>query len=167
MNALQASTSSTIQVVISDAKVSNDPAAVLTTHSLGSCIGVCVYDPAVTTAGMLHFQLPSSSLDARRATERPSMFADTGMQQLLGMMQEHGAVSHRMKVKLAGGAEMLNDGTLFSIGRRNHTAIRKVLWQHGLLITGEDVGGTQPRTLHMRVADGVVMVNSQGNRTIL
>ena len=39
---------------------------------------------------------------------------------------------------------MLNDKGLFSIGKRNHTAIRKMLWQHGLLLEAEQVGGNEP-----------------------
>lgn len=52
-----------IIVHISDAKVSNDPADILTTYSLGSCIAVCLYDPATYAGGMLHYQLPDSKMD--------------------------------------------------------------------------------------------------------
>ena len=62
-----------------------------------------------------------------------------------------------------GDAYVLNDSKMFSIGRRNYTAIRKVLWQHGLLIEKEDIGGTAPRTVYVRVADGSVTIKSNGN----
>jgi chemotaxis protein CheD len=60
---------------------------------------------------------------------------------------------------------MFDDGGVFNIGRRNHAAIRKVLWQHGLLIDGEDVGGSSPRHLYLAVADGSVTVKS-GDRVV-
>jgi chemotaxis protein CheD len=147
-----------IQVSISDAKVSADAGAVLATYSLGSCIGVTLHDPVAGVGGMLHYQLPSSSLDADRARNNPLMFADTGMEHLLGEMQANGADKSRMRVVMAGAAQMLNDAGLFNIGRRNHAAIRKILWQHGLLIAGEDCGGTTPRHLFLNVGDGAVTV---------
>jgi chemotaxis protein CheD len=69
-----------IIVNVSDAKVSNKLVDVLATYSLGSCIGVCLYDPATSIGGMLHYQLPNSTIDAERAKEKPLMFADTGME---------------------------------------------------------------------------------------
>lgn len=154
----------TITVNISDAKVSGEAEAVLATHSLGSCIGVSVYDPAAKVGGMLHYQLPTSTLDAERAKQAPLMFADTGMQWLIDQVVAAGAQKKRLRVALAGAAQMLNDGGIFNIGKRNHAAIRKVLWQHGLLIAAEDIGGSAPRNMYLAIADGSVSVKT-GNET--
>jgi chemotaxis protein CheD len=156
-----------IVVSISDAKVTAAADATLVTYSLGSCIGVALYDPVVRVAGMLHFQLPSASMDANRAKEAPLMFADTGLAALLAAMEAEGAQKRRMRVKLAGGAQMLNDATVFNIGRRNHAAVRKVLWQHGMLIDAEDVGGGAPRNLYLRAADGETTVRMNNELTLL
>ena len=154
--------SATITINVSDARSSGNPGDVLVTHSLGSCIGVCLYDPHARVAGLLHYQLPSSTLDAMRAKERPAMFADTGMALLLAQMEALGAQKRRMKVRLAGGAAMLNDASSFNIGKRNHAAIRKILWQHGMFIETEDVGGNAPRTVYLAVADGALTIKSGG-----
>jgi chemotaxis protein CheD len=153
----------TVQVVVnvSDARTSDTVEDVLVTYSLGSCIGVALYDPIARLAGLLHYQLPSSSLDPQRARDNPLMFADTGMQRLLGEMEARGAQRRRMKVKLAGAAQMLNDANLFNIGKRNHTAIRKLLWQYGMFIEAEEIGGAIPRTLYLRASDGNVTIRSQ------
>jgi chemotaxis protein CheD len=148
----------TVIVSISDAKVSNDPEAVLATYSLGSCIGVTLYDPVTKIAGMLHFQLPTSTLDVQRAKQNPLMFADTGFATLLGEVTRHGAEKKRLKVRMAGAAQMLSDSALFDIGRRNHAAMRKILWQHGLFIDAEHIGGNAPRTMYLAVADGSVKI---------
>lgn len=152
----------TIVVNMSDAKVARDPDATLATYSLGSCIGVSLYDPVAKVGGMLHYQLPAASLDADKAKANPCMFADTGMQYLLDEMARHGADKRRLKVKLAGAAQMLNDNSMFSIGKRNHAAIRKILWQCGLFIDAEHVGGTTPRHLYLGVADGAVTIKAAG-----
>ena len=56
-----------IVVDVSDAKISADPGDVLATYSLGSCIGLCLYEPKARVGGMLHFQLPDSKHDPQRA----------------------------------------------------------------------------------------------------
>jgi chemotaxis protein CheD len=153
-------TGSNIVIGVSDAKVSGDPDAILVTYSLGSCIGVTLYDPVVRVGGLLHFQLPTSTLDLERARQCPLMYADTGMESLLASMAAMGAQKKRLKVKLAGAAQILDDGAMFNIGRRNHTAIRKYLWQQAMFVDGEDVGGIEPRTLFLAVADGSVTIKS-------
>ena len=66
----------TIVVGISDMKVSNNPDEVLITYSLGSCLGVIIYDPVARVAGMLHSMLPLSKIDPHKATASPYMFVD-------------------------------------------------------------------------------------------
>ena len=78
-------------VDVSDAKVSNDPANRIITYSLGSCIGVCLYDSPTHIGGMLHYQLPDSKMDPERAQEKPFMLADTGMKLLLGKVLSIGS----------------------------------------------------------------------------
>ncbi len=151
-----------IIVGVSDTRVSNDPAETIITYSLGSCIGVALFDPVARAGGMLHYQLPTSTLDSGRAKHNPNMFADTGFANLLAMLERLGAQKKRCKVGVAGAAQMLNDANVFDIGRRNHTAIRKILWQHGLLIKGEQVGGKTPRTLTLKIADGAMAVKAEG-----
>lgn len=156
-----------VTVNISDAKVSSDPSVVLATYSLGSCIGVTLYDPLKKIAGMLHFQLPTSTIDSQRAKQNPLMFADTGFDLLLKEMINSGSEKKRLKVRMAGAAQMLNDSKLFDIGRRNHAAMRKILWQHGLFVDAEHIGGTVPRTLYMSVADGSVAMKMGGETLAL
>ena len=154
-------------VNVSDAKHSSSEEDVIITYSLGSCIGVTMYDPVRKVGGMLHFQLPTSTMDADRAAQNPCMFADSGVLHLLKQIEARGGDRKRLKVKIAGAAQMLADTASFSIGKRNHTAVRKVLWQHGLFLDGEDVGGKSPRTLYLRIADGDVTMKTQGEAVAL
>jgi len=149
-------------VHVSDAKVSNNPADVLVTYSLGSCISVCLYDPAIHAGGMLHYQLPDSKMDDERAKEKPFMFANTGMKILIEKLVSMGANKKRMVIKVAGGATMETGPKEFDIGKRNHLAIRKILWQNGMFIDAEDVGGETPRNMYMNIANGAVTVRSDG-----
>ena len=150
----------TIVVNVSDAKLSDDFRDVLATYSLGSCVAVALFDPVRHVGGLLHYQLPSASLDLERAEANPAMFADTGMELLLRRMADLGAKKQRLKVRLAGGAQILNDATLFNIGKRNHAAIRKILWQNGMFVDAEEIGGTAPRNLYLSIADGNVTIKT-------
>ncbi len=149
-------------VDISDAKASSEQDEVLMTYSLGSCIGVALYDPAAHIGGMLHYQLPSASLDKPKAEKFPFMFADTGMELLINKLLQMGANKKRINVKIAGGASMSSGPKGFDIGKRNYLSIRKVLWQNGLFIDGEDIGGTSPRNMYLHLNDGQVTVRSVG-----
>jgi chemotaxis protein CheD len=149
-------------VGIGDCKVSNDPCDVLVTHALGSCIAVVLYDPAAKVAGLLHYMLPESGLDADKAEKRPFMFADTGIPMLFDRALQLGASKSRLVVMAAGGAQMLDPNGTFNIGHRNHLAMRKVLWKCGLIVHKEDVGGTCSRTVRIAVATGRIQLNKSG-----
>ena len=151
-----------IIINVSDAKVSGDPSDVLVTYSLGSCIGVCLYDPATNVGGMLHYQLPNSKMDPDRAKSKPFMFADTGMKILVEKLVSMGAKKKRMQIRIAGGASMDTGPKGFDIGKRNHLAFRKIMWKNGMFVDSEDVGGFSPRNVYMDIADGTVTVRSNG-----
>ena len=116
-------------VDIADMAVSRDPGGVLITYSLGSCIGVALWDPVVKVGGVLHFMLPESQLAPEKARHNPSMFCDTGVPKLFHVAGELGATKERLVVRVAGGAQLLGDNGTFNIGKRNYAAIRQILWK--------------------------------------
>jgi chemotaxis protein CheD len=147
-----------IIIGISDANVSNNPEDILETHSLGSCIAVCLYDPTTTTGGMLHYQLPNSTMNPSRAKQNPLMFADTGMNYIIDKMIKMGINIKSTQIKIAGGASMESGPNGFDIGKRNYLAIKKILWQHRMFIDAEDIGGSSPRNMYLDIADGTVKI---------
>jgi chemotaxis protein CheD len=151
-----------INVGVADMKVSNDPDVTLVTHSLGSCIGLAVYDPAVRVGGILHYMLPESELDTNKARENPLMFADTGIPILFRYCYKLGAIKGRMIVKVAGGSQIMDASGVFNIGKRNYAALRKILWRNHVLIDAEDIGGTVNRTMWLSVATGKLSLNISG-----
>lgn len=150
-------------VGVSDFKVSNNAGDILITYALGSCIGVAVYDPLAKVGGLLHYMLPDSSLDEKKARENPAMFADTGIPLLFKSCYQMGAEKRRMIVKVAGGASVLGDTDYFRIGQKNITALRKIFWRNNVLIDGEDTGQTHNRTVRLHIVDGVVLVKNSNN----
>jgi chemotaxis protein CheD len=149
-------------VGISDCKVTRDEDAVLITYALGSCIAVASYDPVAKVAGLLHYMLPEASLDAEKARQNPFMFADTGIARLVEAVQQAGGVPKRMKVRLAGGAQVLGNHGAFQIGKRNYLAAKKILWKAGILIDAEAVGGEVARTTRIEAATGRMFIREGG-----
>ena len=149
-------------VGISDIKVSNSLDDVIITYALGSCIGISVYDPVAKVGGLLHYMLPDSTLDEKKARENPAMFADTGIPTLFKACYRLGAEKRRMIVKAAGGASILDDTNFFRIGQKNIMAMRKIFWKNNVMITSEDTGANHNRTVRLEVATGKTLVRSSG-----
>lgn len=156
-----------IIVDIADGRVSCCSDDVLVTYSLGSCLGVAIYDPEVRVGGMIHCMLPLSSADPHKAEVRPYMFVDKGMMQLLSQLFQKGVARDRAIVKVAGCARILDNSNLFRIGERNFTVLRKVLWKNGLMIKGEAIGGSVSRTMRLEIGSGRCMVRSAGKESEL
>ena len=156
-----------IVIGISDMRVSSIESDVLITYSLGSCLGVIIYDPVAKVAGLLHSMLPLSTIDPLKAKSSPYMFVDTGIPLLFNEAYNLGAEKKRIIVKAVGCSSMLDEKGFFKIGERNFTVLRKLLWKNNILIDKEDIGGTQSRTVSVSVATGRVIVKSDGKETAL
>jgi chemotaxis protein CheD len=142
--------------------VSNNQSMILTTYSLGSCLGVTIYDPVSRAGGLLHVMLPDSSINTAKAAEQPAMFVDTGVGALFRAAYELKAEKYRMQICVAGGAQFLDKTGFFNIGQRNYSCLTRLLGQHGLSIEAQDVGGLISRTLHLHLNTGEVRVKSSG-----
>ena len=151
-----------IIVGVSDMKVSSNPDSVLITYSLGSCIGISIYDSVARVGGLLHFMLPESKLDEAKARKNPFMFADTGIPALFEAAYKRGAVKQRMKVVVVGGAQVLDQKGFLNIGKRNHMAVRKIFWKNKVMTDYEEVGGNVNRTIKLHIRDGEVWLKTSG-----
>lgn len=154
-------------VGIGEMIVSTDPDDVLITYSLGSCVGLSLFDPDAVVGGLIHCMLPVSSLNPEKARLRPYLFVDTGVALLLQAVFDAGGEKRRMIAKVAGGAAPLGDHGQFRIGERNHTLLRRLLWKNDILVAAEDVGGTAARTLYLQLSTGRTVVRSEGRETEL
>ncbi|GAG07508.1 unnamed protein product, partial [marine sediment metagenome] len=100
---------------ISEIQVSKTPGDILITYSLGSCIGLTIYDPVVKIGGMIHYMLPLSKIAPDKARAKPGMFADTGIPLLLKKALELGAAKDRLIVKAVGGSQLMDQNKVFNI----------------------------------------------------
>jgi chemotaxis protein CheD len=155
-----------IIVGVSDMKVSNEIESTIVTYSLGSCIGIAIYDPVARVGGLLHYMLPESSLDLTKAQKNPCMFADTGIPTLFKFAYKLGAKKQRMKVVVAGGSQVLDQKGFFNIGKRNYMALKKIFFKNNVLIDHENVGGNSNRTVKLTVKNGGIWMKVSGKGEI-
>jgi chemotaxis protein CheD len=144
-------------------KIAQAPGDEIITYSLGSCVGVSLYDPVLRVGGMVHCMLPASNIDPDRARVNPCMFTDTGVAALLQGLLNLGAEKRRIVAKVAGAAKLLDDSNTFRIGDRNRIVLKKVLWKNSILIAAEDIGGTIARTMTLHIDSGRVNIRAAGN----
>jgi len=130
------------------------------TFALGSCIAVIMYDVKLRLGGMLHFALPDSSIDADKGRARPGYFADLGIPLMIEDMKKLGAVRQNVRIKLVGGAAVMDDKGIFDIGKRNLLAAKRILWKSSLGAIAEDTGGDISRTVTLAVGTGDTTITS-------
>jgi chemotaxis protein CheD len=131
---------------------------------LGSCIGVCAFDPQAGVAGLAHVVLPESA--GHNAS--PGKFADTAVPLLIEEMVRLGASPTRIRVALVGGAQLFaftGTGSRLEIGPRNALAVQAALEQKRISVVATDLGGSTGRTVHL-FADGRVRVKTIGQGEI-
>lgn len=149
-----------LTVGIADMKLAQNNGTLIT-YALGSCIGVCFYDPRIKLGALLHIMLPLNMETGRKS---PMKYADTGVRETLRQMEAKGALRSRMTAKIAGGAKMfeISGGGLGNIGQRNIDSVRMALRKEGIRLLAEDVGGSLARTMVFNVGTGQSSVRSYG-----
>ena len=152
-----------VVVGVGDCCVTSDPETVLITYALGSCVGLAIYDPVTHVGGLLHFMLPCAPAGAAESGKSPWMYADSAIPLLFHEAYERGAQRNRIRISAAGGAHIMDQTGVFSIGQRNCVALRKILWKAGIMLTAEDTGGTAARTMRLDIATGRVFLRSPGD----
>ena len=150
-----------ITVGIADMKMTRGDGELIT-YALGSCIGICLYDPFIKLGALVHIMLPIN-MEANRTS--PLKYADTGIRMTLTKMEQMGAKRIRIVAKIAGGAKMFEvagNGSLGNIGERNIDSVHRILQQERIRLLCEDVGGSTARTLSFDVATGEGLIKTYG-----
>ncbi len=148
-------------VLMAHLDVARSPDILKTT--LGSCIGIVLFDPDFEICGLAHIMLP---FKGAQTTSDPARFADQGIESLLQRMKSaaQGRCSS-FKAKIAGGARMFQEisfKNITAIGDQNIQAVRQILENLKIPILGEDLGGGKGRQLFVDVGEKKVRVSEIG-----
>jgi chemotaxis protein CheD len=146
-----------INVGIADYKVSSSPDILRTI--LGSCVGVCLYDPGSMIGGLCHIMLPTYK-DASRLYKK---YADTAIPLMLKEIEENGCDRARITAKVIGGARMFKiteRSIMGEIGSNNINKVLEVLKILKIRVISEDTGGNYGRTIDFYLENGDVKIRS-------
>ncbi len=160
--------SAIINVGMAEIKVTLAPYRLITT-GLGSCIGLCMYDPVIKVGGMAHVVLPN--LTNLKDSDPGGKYAVTAIPLLVNSMVKFGANRYRLVAKIAGGAEMFSfpgQSSVLKIGERNAETIKEILEDMGIPLIAEEVGGNYGRTIEFDTNSGELLVKTinHGERII-
>lgn len=129
---------------------------------LGSCIGLCVYDPVARLACIAHIMLPETN---RSSGGQPGKYADSAVPYVVEQMTKRGALKSRLRSAIVGGAQLFSfEGASerLDVGKRNTEAVKRQLTGVGVRLMAEDVGGKSGRTVTLSSLTGDVVVKQSG-----
>lgn len=152
-----------VRVDMAEMKVESKPVELLT--SVGSCVGICIYDSIHRCGGLAHIMLPHSSHGSQEPL--PSKYADTAVPALIKGVRELTGSASRLSAKIAGGANMFTGtgANGLDIGAKNIKAVKSALVAHRVRLIGEDVGGTYGRRITFNLASGIMIVRLHNGET--
>lgn len=149
-------------VGISDLKVGAS-ADTLVTYALGSCVGICLWDPSARIGGLSHIMLPLSTLTP--GDRNIMKYADTAIPELVRQMERRGAAKPRMRAKIAGGAQMFQvsggaNSSMWQIGQRNVSSVVETLHKLGIPLMAQDVHDNYGRTVFFAPGSGIMTIKA-------
>ncbi|MCP4708784.1 MAG: chemotaxis protein CheD, partial [Planctomycetes bacterium] len=120
-----------------------------------------LYDPKKKVGGMLHYLLPEQTDSGSSQQKSPLAYVNTGFEILLEKIKALTTVKKRLIVKAVGGAQLLGQTNTMDIGQDNYQALLKVLKQHGMSLSAENVGGDYSRTAMLEIDSGNVTIRAK------
>ena len=114
---------------------------------LGSCVAVCLFDPALKIGGMNHFMLPEMGR-GRHGDVDSLLSGDFAMEALLNALLGKGAKKARLQAKAFGGGTIIDVGEgAPSIGLRNSGFAKEWLQREGIPLVSSDFLGPWSRKI--------------------
>lgn len=123
---------------------------------LGSCVSVCLYNPAARAGGMNHILVPSSGSDCR-CTARCGVQA---MELLINALMQEGGDRRRFVAKAFGAANVLSAFQTPTVGELNAKFVREFLRTERIPLLAERMGGSQAVRVTFHTTTGKALVST-------
>ena len=149
-----------LNIEIAEYKAAKYPTE-LVAIGLGSCVGICLYDPVAKIGGLAHAMLPDST--QAPSSKNQGKFVDTAIPALIAEMSKLGADRSRLVAKIVGGAEMFNFANAsdyMRIGKRNVEATIAALKTERIPVIAQDTGKNYGRSIRFCTNDGKLYIKS-------
>ena len=148
-----------IHVGVAEWHTARSPDALRTT--LGSCVGIVLYDINAKIGGVAHVLL---SEPPTGKIVNKGKYAKTAIEALIKDLQKQGT-DNSYKARIFGGASMFDSfhsSFLNDIGEKNVTAVKKVLNEQNIPLIVEEVGGNAGRSITVYMDDGRILLRENG-----
>jgi chemotaxis protein CheD len=142
-----------ISLYIGEVAASQSPAVLDTL--LGSCVAVCLYDPVLRAGGMNHILLPRCL-----AGDKNPRCGIHAMELLINELMKIGADRRRFIAKAFGGANVLEQIKMLSIGDENASFVREFLATEHIPLVAERLGGKHAVHLYFQTDTAKAIVHS-------
>ena len=153
-------------VEVATFKFAKKGSRILQAESLGSAVGIGLYDTVNKKGGIYTFMFPDSTQATTDLSQYPLLFADTGLRKFFIAAYEYGIILDLAKVVVCGGAHFLDIIGGFNLGEKNCRAIENWLQLAGVGVDLKDIGGIENRTLEVNFKTGIVRVICTDDATI-
>jgi chemotaxis protein CheD len=110
---------------------------------LGSCVAVCLRDPATQVGGMNHFLLPDGGDSGVAGTA--GRYGVNAMEMLINELVKRGAQRRRLEAKIFGGGHVMKNFTSLNVGQRNAEFTKAFLKTEEIRLVSEDLLDVHPR----------------------
>ncbi len=151
-----------INVGIAEVVVAKSPSLLRTT--LGSCIGIVLYQPETKIGGISHIMLAQDPM-GKDKIKNPGKYGETALPLLIKALEDEGAKPGTYSARIFGGASMfknISSQFLQNIGENNIAYVREELAKRKIPLLVEDVGGHEGRTITLYLDDGRVLLKKAG-----
>ena len=114
---------------------------------LGSCVAVCLFDPALKIGGINHFLLPEMGR-SKYGDVDSLLSGNFAMEALLNALTGRGARKARLQAKAFGGGTIIDsDASAPNIGMRNASFAKEWLQREGIPLLSSDFLGPWSRKI--------------------
>lgn len=154
-----------IEIIVppGDCRFSPDPNCRLITRRIESSIALAVHVPKLRLGALLRFTAPNSAIDPSQTS--PWVFADTAIPLFLERLRSIGLSNRDLLVYAIGGAAGV-EGEAGASGKSNDLAMRRLLWREGVLLSGDDTGGSATRSVWLDAGTGRIIVRTQPRTSV-
>lgn len=151
-----------INVGIAEIQIGRSPSVLRTT--LGSCIGIVLYQPELKIGAIAHIMLARDPL-GKDKQKNPAKYAESAIPILIQSMMSEGCRSGTFSARIFGGASMfksINSNFLQNIGENNTAIVREIMKDVNIPIIVDDTGGHEGRTISLFLDDGRILLKKAG-----
>jgi chemotaxis protein CheD len=142
----------------------SDKEVILASMSLGSCVGVTLFDSEKRMGAMAHVMLPRAWKTGLRSEYNTFKFADVVILKMVEELLKLGCSLPKMTAKIAGGAHMfpgISEAEIMDVGKQNVDVVTEELKRFGIRLVASETGGHIGRTVRFNTYTGEVTVKTK------